>query len=187
MGQVEDVRKCVTMDLKEVGNRLYIVGLTSNELGGSHFALVEQLAGGAVPKVNTDVAKRTFAAIHQAIQAGCIRACHDLSEGGIAVGIAEMAFAGGWGASLSLADVPNTIDDESEVTILFAESNSRFICEVPVDKKAEFERLLSDVPHAAIGEVTDTDRVVIADSTGASLIDSNITELKESWQSPLRW
>jgi phosphoribosylformylglycinamidine synthase subunit PurSL len=187
MGQVEDVRKCVTMDLKEVGNKLYIVGLTSNELGGSHFSLVEEREGGEVPKVDTDVAKRTFAAMHQAILAGCIRACHDLSEGGLAVGIAEMAFAGGRGVCVSLAEVPNNINGESDIAILFAESNSRFLCEVAADKAAAFEQLLSKVPHAAIGAVTDTNRVVIANGHDALLIDSDTTELKESWQSPLRW
>lgn len=187
MGQVDDVRKCVTMDLKEPGNSLYLVGLTRNELGGSHFALVEQLEGGNVPEVNTDVAKRTFAAIHQAIQSGCIRSCHDLSEGGLAVGVAEMAFAGGCGAAVSLADVPNDLEAAVDVAVLFAESNSRFICEVTDEKKAEFEELLSDVPHAKIGEVTDTARVMIVGGNGESLIDSSNTDLKEAWQSPLRW
>lgn len=140
-----------------------------------------------MPKVNTDVAKQTFAAIHQAIQSGCLRACHDLSEGGLAVAIAEMAFAGGFGASVSLADIPNNIDGEHDATILFSESNSRFICEVPDDKRAEFERLVSKLPYARIGEVTDTGRVVIANGNGESLIDGSNADLKESWQSPLRW
>ncbi|MEX0819144.1 MAG: phosphoribosylformylglycinamidine synthase subunit PurL [Pirellulaceae bacterium] len=187
MGQVEDVRKCVTMDLKEAGNTLYIVGLTSNELGGSHFGLVEQLAGGDVPKVNTDRAKRTFAAIHQAIQSGCVRACHDLSEGGLAVAVAEMAFAGGLGASLSLADVPNDIDSPTDIAILFSESNSRFICEVGAGKQAEFEQLVTGLPYAAVGQVNDSARVAITGSAGQPLIDSSISELKEAWQSPLRW
>ena len=96
-----------------------------------------------MPKVNTDVAKQTFAAIHQAIQVGCLRACHDLSEGGIAVGVAEMAFAGGLGAAVTLAARTTAGDCENDVATLFSESNSRFICEVPVGKKAEFERLVS--------------------------------------------
>jgi phosphoribosylformylglycinamidine synthase len=187
LGQVEDVRKCVTMDLKEAGNVLYLVGLTSDELGGSHLAAVEQLAGGQVPRVNTDVAKRTFAAIHQAIQAGCLRACHDLSEGGLAVAIAEMAFAGGLGAGVSLANVPNDIAGASDAAILFSESNSRFVCEVPGEMQAVFDRLMRELPHAAIGEVTSSGRVVILGGNGQPLIESSIADLKEAWQSPLRW
>ncbi len=97
LGQVDDVSKCVTMDLKEPGNRLFIVGETKNELGGSHFALVGGCCGGRVPQVDGEIAVKTFAALHQAIAAGTVRACHDLSEGGLAVALAEMAFAGGLG------------------------------------------------------------------------------------------
>ena len=85
------------MDLKEPGNLLYLVGETKDELGGSHFALVNGLAGGQVPTVDPAQAPTTFAAVHAAIRGGLVRACHDLSEGGLAVAAAEMAFAGGLG------------------------------------------------------------------------------------------
>ena len=106
LGQVDDVAHCVTMDLKEPGNLLFIVGLTKDELGGSHFALVGGCSGGEVPKVDAELAARTFAAVHQAIAAGTVRACHDLSEGGLAVALAEMAFAGGLGRGSTLSHVP---------------------------------------------------------------------------------
>ncbi len=187
MGQVDDVRQCVSMDLKQAGNLLYLVGLTRNELGGSHFALVEQLEGGAVPQVDTDRARRTFIAIHQAIQTGCLRACHDLSEGGLAVAAAEMAFAGGLGASLSLTDVPHDLSEISDVVLLFSESNSRFLCEVSPDRQADFERQLADVPCAALGPVTSQRRLQITGTKERVLIDSDIADLKASWQAPLRW
>ena len=97
------------MDLKEPGNLLYLVGLTKDELGGSHFAMVEGLAGGQAPTVDPQLAKRTFAALHKAIHAGFVRACHDLSEGGLAIAAAEMAFAGGLGAKISLTEVPRAL------------------------------------------------------------------------------
>ncbi|HEY2146772.1 MAG TPA: phosphoribosylformylglycinamidine synthase subunit PurL, partial [Pirellulales bacterium] len=89
IGQIADVSRAVTMDLKHAGDVLYQVGLTKDELGGSHLALVENLAGGQVPKVNPQLAKATFAAMHKAIEMGSVRACHDLSEGGLAVAAAE--------------------------------------------------------------------------------------------------
>ncbi len=106
LGQIDDVSHCVSMDLKQPGNLLYLVGRTKNELGGSHFAMVEGFSGGEVPKVDAKLAKATFLALHKAIYSGLVRACHDLSEGGLAVAAAEMAFAGGLGATISLADVP---------------------------------------------------------------------------------
>jgi len=197
MGQVENVRQCVTMDLKRPGNLLYQVGLTRNEMGGSHFALVASLTGGEVPKVDPVRAKATFAALHRAITAGLVRACHDLSEGGLAVAVAEMAFAGGCGAKISLKDVPRDVLPAEEpphaaaAVGLFGESNTRFVCEVPPDRADQFERVLADVPHARIGDVTDTSKLEILAPSGnnanETVVNADLAVLKEAWLAPLRW
>ncbi|MBN1911558.1 MAG: phosphoribosylformylglycinamidine synthase subunit PurL, partial [Pirellulales bacterium] len=188
LGQVEDVSRCVTMDLKEPGNYVYLVGLTKEELGGSHFALIESLTGGQVPQVEPEAAKRTFAAVHGAIHAGLVRACHDLSEGGLAVAAAEMAFAGGLGLRVFLGQVPHAIEPDAAsvaavealrkqmkdveihplatypsatAALLFSESNTRFLCEVRPEHTEAFEKTLAGVPFAAVGQVTDTDQLQI--------------------------
>src|SRR5690606_2003055 len=56
LGQMDDARKAVTMDLKEPGNRLYLAGVTRSELGGSHWTLVRGLEGGSVPQVDPPAA-----------------------------------------------------------------------------------------------------------------------------------
>ncbi len=192
MGQIDDVGRAVTMDLKEAGNLIYQVGATKDELGGSHFVLVRSLKGGRVPQVDPEVAKQTFAAVHRAIDQGLVRACHDLSEGGMAVAAAEMAFAGGLGARIALDAVPNALQsDESShnavAALLFGESNSRFLCEVPPDSAEEFEATLAGVPCARIGEVRDDTKLQIMDSGDSPVIDADIESLKEAWQAPLRW
>lgn len=188
LGQVDDVARCVSMDLKQPGNLIYQVGLTRGELGGSHFALIHNLSGGAPPTVDPALARATFLALHSAIQAGLVQACHDLSEGGLAVAAAEMAFAGRLGLRLELDSVPQAIplDAATEATIgewrsrwaeydwsplaaspwsnaqlLFSESNTRFLCEVRPDDAEAFSRALGSVPHAVIGEVVDNDRLAI--------------------------
>jgi phosphoribosylformylglycinamidine synthase subunit PurSL len=194
MGQVDDVRQCVTMDLKEPGNLIYLIGVTHNELGGSHYALVHRLTGGQAPAVDPDTARRTFAGLHAAIRAGAVRACHDLSEGGLAVALAEMAFAGGWGARVSLDAVPHAVrpgDTPSlETILLFAESNSRFLCEVAPASQQEFEQRLSGVPHALIGQVTaEAELTILSDADGEQriVVAADVPVLKEAWQKPLRW
>jgi phosphoribosylformylglycinamidine synthase subunit PurSL len=198
MGQVPDVSRSVTMDLKHVGDVLYQVGATKDELGGSHLALIERLEGGDVPKVNPQLAKATFAALHKALQSGFVRACHDLSEGGLAVAAAEMAFAGGLGARVFLEQVPKKLDvatigadgQRLNIILLFAESNTRFLCEVPQDAVGHFESILGDVPHAAIGEViADTKLQFVNYDPGNPyhVIDSDLADLKECWQKPLNW
>jgi phosphoribosylformylglycinamidine synthase len=180
MGQVDDVANCVTMDLKSPGNLLYLVGETKDELGGSHFALVHELSGGQVPTVDPKVAKETFVSVHAAIEAGLVRSCHDLSEGGLAVTLAEMAFAGGWGIHVELGDAIEPM------VALFSESNTRFVCEIEPGRAAAFEQAFGDLPLVKIGRVADGDRLVIS-CGGSPVVDADIHLLKEAWQAPLRW
>src|SRR5262249_39569168 len=124
LGRVPDVRRCVSMDLKEPGNQLFLVGVTRDEMGGSHFHLVQGRAGGEPPRVDLGLAPRIFARLHEAIRRGLVRSCHDLSEGGLAVAVAEMAFAGGVGADVTgLRAATEGLPDE---VLLFAESATRF-------------------------------------------------------------
>ena len=90
MGIVPDVSRAVTAELKSAGDVLYLVGETRAEFGGTHYALINGLSGGAVPQPKPD-ALDTLRALHQAISGGLVRACHDCAEGGVAVALAEMA------------------------------------------------------------------------------------------------
>jgi phosphoribosylformylglycinamidine synthase len=186
MGQVDDVAQCVTMDLKQPGNLLYLVGETRDELGGSHYAMVNGLADGNVPTVDAERAGKIFAAIHRAIASGLVRACHDLSEGGLAVAAAEMAFAGGLGASINVHAMAMSGESAPTVVPLFSESNTRFSCEVEPQLVAAFEQTLDGVVFAKIGQVNADSRLILRDGE-VKLIDADIYELKEAWQAPLRF
>ena len=187
MGQIDNVENAVTMDLKTAGNRLILVGRTKSEMGGSHFAFVQDLAGGTVPRVDFVQAPKTLHAVHAVLHAGLVRSCHDLSEGGLALALAEMAFAGGLGVQASIAGVcPESRD---AVDALFSESQTRFILEVPAPQADQLLTILhaAGIPALDIGSVTTTPHLKITGSTGATLIDASLADLKESWQAPLRW
>jgi phosphoribosylformylglycinamidine synthase len=183
---VEDVRRCVTMDAKEAGNLIYLVGLTRNELGGSHYALVNGLSGGSVPRVDTAVGRHVFKAVASAIHGGLVRSCHDLSEGGLAVAAAEMAFAGELGIRL---DAANTApEDVAPVVALFSESPSRFLVEVaPANQKA-FEAVMAKgmVFSSRVGTVVNAKKLTIT-VRDQTVVDESLADLKEAWQKPLRW
>lgn len=192
MAQVDDVAKCVTMDLKEPGNLLYQVGLTKAELAGSHLELAtDTKIGGHWPKLDLTIAGKIYASVYAAIQKGYVRACHDISEGGLAVAVAEMAFAGDCGAHVRLADVPleDSLTDPALriASALYSESCSRFVLEVPADKQAAVEELLQAVPFAQIGRVMPLRRVSFAAPGGALAIDHDLATLKRAWQEPLAW
>jgi phosphoribosylformylglycinamidine synthase subunit PurSL len=185
MGLVHDVRQCVTMDLKEPGNDLYLIGVTKDELGGSHYHLVTGQTDGAVPRVDLEQAPRVFAAVHAAITKGLVRACHDISEGGLAVTLAEMAFAGGIGADV--ADLKAVAPELSDTVRLFSESPTRFVVEVQPAHAATIGELFAGLPLVKIGTTVKEPRLRIAGANGEWLIWSKLDELKEAWQKPLRW
>ncbi len=189
LGQVDDVVQCVTMDLKEPSNQLFLVGLTRDELGGSHFALVEGIFGGDVPQVELELAKKTFSALHGAIRGGLVRACHDLSEGGLAVAAAEMAFAGGLGATIELARMPHAVDDSHHLDeiLLFSESNTRLLCEVRSENAEPFAARMAGIPCAQIGVVTSEPRLDLRGAAGSQVLCAEVNHLKTAWQRPLDW
>jgi phosphoribosylformylglycinamidine synthase len=184
MGQIDDVSRCVTMDLKAAGSALYLVGETKDELGGSHFALVNGLTGGLPPTVDARLAKETFTAMHQAIAGGLVQACHDLSEGGLAVAAAEMAFAGGLGLEISLDNMPECRQGLSAQALLFSESNTRFLCEVAASATSEFEEALGELQLTRLGRITERPELRIFHG-GRNVIQCDVAKLKAAWQRPL--
>ncbi|MFM7148286.1 MAG: AIR synthase-related protein, partial [Gemmataceae bacterium] len=183
MGRIADVRQCVTMDLKEVGNVLFLVGTTSDEMGGSHFHLVEGRKGGKTPRPDIKLAPRLFNRLHEAIRRGLVRSCHDLSEGGLAVAIAEMAFAGGIGADLTKISRPDLPDFVS----LFSESTSRFILEVRPGNIGALEECFKDIPLSQIGHTVKEHRLRVAGSSGEWIIWSDLNVLEQAWRKPLNF
>ncbi|MFH1646294.1 MAG: phosphoribosylformylglycinamidine synthase subunit PurL [Chloroflexota bacterium] len=187
MGVMKDINKAVSMDCKQAGDLIYIVGDTRKELGGSHYYAVHGHIGSSVPKVYPETGKKLMDALSAAMDKRLVRACHDCSEGGIGVAAAEMAFAGGWGMTVNLKDVPLVEPIDRDDFILFAESNSRFLVEVSPESKKDFEKAMSGTAFAEIGRVTDGDAFEVYGRDGKKILQATISELKEAWQKPLRW
>ncbi len=134
-----------------------------------------------------ETAARTMRALHGAITAGLVRACHDLSEGGLGVAAAEMAFAGEVGLGVDLSAVPyeGPADRRLDSVLLFAESNSRFLVEVEPEKGSAFERALAGLPCAKVGETDASGLLTVTGLAGETLIASPLPDLKAAWQTPL--
>ncbi|MEM2935953.1 MAG: AIR synthase-related protein, partial [Candidatus Bathyarchaeia archaeon] len=183
LGMVPDVRKTVSVDLKEPGNLLYLLGETYPELGGSEYYKLKGFIGKSVPQVRPE-AKRTMEAVTAAIDAGYIKSCHDLSEGGLGVAVAEMAFTGGHGTELYLERVPRSgiLRDDH---LLFSESNSRFLVEVPERFRDPFETLAKGVSRALVGRVKGENRLHIHGLRGNLIVDVSLAELRKAWKGTL--
>jgi phosphoribosylformylglycinamidine synthase len=183
LGIVPDARQTVTSDLKQPGDLLYIVGATAEELGGSHYALLHGDAAGVPPQpVPTALAR--LRVLHQAIRAGLVRACHDCSDGGVGVALAEMCIGGALGAAIDLRTLPGLAADARDDIALFAESLGRFVAEVRPEDAAQFEALLGDTPHARIGSVTIATVLRVLGHNSQVVIDVELDELERSWSGP---
>ncbi|CAA9325478.1 MAG: Phosphoribosylformylglycinamidine synthase, PurS subunit / Phosphoribosylformylglycinamidine synthase, synthetase subunit, partial [uncultured Chloroflexia bacterium] len=182
MAIVPSLQAVTTAELKAAGNHVYIVGATSDELGGSHLLLLDHLSGGEVPHVNLARAKQTFASLHHAIVSGLVQSCHDLSEGGLGVAAAEMTFGGTLGLSVDLRRVPAEGETPTNDVLLWSESPSRFLVEVRVEDAVEFERMFGDLPFARIGSVTEQARFRVTGLAGESVLEAPVDQLKHAWK-----
>lgn len=187
MGQMPSVNLAVTMDLKAPGNILYLIGKTNEELGGSHLALVKSLNGGQVPQVDLELAPQIFKAIYRANQSQLVRSCHDLSEGGLAVAMAEMAFSGEIGAELDLSGLVVESKISDPAVLLFSESNTRFLVEVLPGNVSAFESCFTGLPCTKVGQTTTGTTLKVVGPQGQLLIDSSLDSLKNAWRKPLAW
>jgi len=184
---VDDINKCVTMDAKRAGNLLFIAGETRNELGGSHYYKIHNQLGANIPKVDLETAPKIAARIAAAISAGLVVSCHDCSEGGLAVALAEMAFAGGLGIEADLRGLPKSGDSSRIDTQLFSESNSRYIVEVEPENFDAFVKMMLNLPFGQIGKVTEEKMLTIKAESGGTVVELDIDSLKQAWQKPLAW
>lgn len=183
VGVIPDVRKTVSMDVKQAGNLIYIVGQTYPELGGSEYYKLKDFLGKTVPKVRVSQARKIMKQIVKAIDLDYVEACHDLSEGGLAVAISEMAFTGDYGIDLYSKNIPRPKSMQRNDFILFSESNSRFLVEVQEKRRRDFEALMDGVAFSVVGKVKRGKRLLVYGTDDSTVVDVSLAELRNSWKS----
>jgi len=143
-------------------------------MGSSHYNLVNNLNGGQVPQP-VKTALSTMQALYGAIQSGLVLSCHDCSEGGLAVALAEMSIGGRLGLE---ADITATAPDA--ITALYAESLTRFVVEVALEQQAAFEAALSEQPIVRLGLVTAETQFTI--QHGTTSVSETVETLEQAWR-----
>ncbi|MDD5472527.1 MAG: phosphoribosylformylglycinamidine synthase subunit PurL [Candidatus Methanoperedens sp.] len=185
IGKIGDVRKAVTMDVKKPDDRVYVLGTTKDELGASEYFASLGFIGNDVPRVDAASARQLYIALEKAIHEGAIASCHDCSDGGLGVALAESAFSGDLGMTIELTKVPVENIRRAD-TILFSESQSRFVVTVAPDKVRRFEEIMRGNVFADVGAVTSRQEFTVMDGEKV-VLSAGIDELKEAWQKTLRW
>ncbi len=180
---IKDISKCITMDVKFPNDLVYILGETKNELGASEYYRMTGSTGLNVPSVDAEKFLAQYKALHRAILEGLISSCHAVSRGGLAVHLALSAMAGELGMEIDLAGVP-TSEGLSASKILYSESCGRFVITLAPEKKDRFEAIFADMKTGEIGVVTASPLFSVKNSKGQTIINEDISKLKESWKKP---
>lgn len=177
VGLVHDTDHITTQGFKAEGDVVFLLGETYAELGGSEFqAVVHGVTEGRPPALDLNVEKKLLDGVLAAIQKGLVQSAHDLSEGGLAVALAESCISGGLGAKVDFAT------ELRPDFALFSESQSRILLSAAPDKAPELEQLIASygVPVQKIGQVTG-DKLEIS-VNARSVLARPVSELKQVWE-----
>jgi phosphoribosylformylglycinamidine synthase II len=183
VGIVEDIRTCVTSDFKNEGNLVYLVGKrTEKELGGSEYYHVMQIDGGHVPKTDPEILKQCMKSLLACMKNHYIAACHDLSEGGLGVCLAEMSIGGDIGVQIDISGVGTDLRTDDKV---FSESNTRWVIEVKKQCQKECEAQLErdGIGFSLIGK-TNGKHFRIMDGA-KTVVNLSVEVLRKCWRTPI--
>lgn len=176
LGWMPNWEQALTMDLKQAGDLLYLVGNFAPTFGGSHFNLThpDSVIEESIPlydKKNPQL----YRSFYQAVQQYLIAACHDLSEGGLAVSLSEMAIAGRLGVSINLGTT------EDPLRQLFGETSGCLLVEIAPQNKIAFETILGNKSCKLIGAVENNPTLVVTNDHH-TLLNIDLSRLVSAWK-----
>ena len=182
VGIVEDQRHVTGSSLRRPDSVLCLLGATNDEMGGSVYARHVGLSGAAVPQTDCAANLLLYRKYHQARCAGLVLSGHDISEGGLAVAVAEMGFSGKGGIEIDLAHLPGVSVEMPDAVALFSESTGRLLIEVAPENIAAISSLFSGFSFAVIGKSVDNHRQLVVKREQKEVIREELGSLKVAWQ-----
>jgi phosphoribosylformylglycinamidine synthase subunit PurL len=174
LGVHTDVRRRVGAGFSTDNAQIVLLGETQDEFGGSAWAhVIHEHLGGHPPAVNLDAERRLADLITAAAREGLLSSAHDLSDGGLAIALAESCLRGGRGARVTLPGDP--------FTTLFSESPARAVVSVGPGREREFEALCAEngIPATVLGE-TGGDTLTVE-----ATFEVPLDELRQTWEGTL--
>jgi phosphoribosylformylglycinamidine synthase len=198
MGRLPHSDDAISMDFKSCGDIIYLICAGGLGLAGSQYASINEWRTPMVPKIDLERARELYKRMHDAISRGWVKSCHDVSDGGIAVTLAECAIGSGLGAQVSMEALaeaakvyrPSDVGSAAQRLqdrdfALFAEGPARLVVTVQPELRQEFETLWSGFACLAIGEVVQQDGLTITERGGTEILRAGQSELVAAWKTPL--
>ncbi len=182
MGIIGNVKNAVTSDFKNTGDIIFVLGHTRGELGGT---ILEKVLGRQLaecPKVDTETALARYSLLHRALRRGLVASCHDISDGGLAVALAESALGGGFGVDVDILHVQHGEKARSDLHLLFCETPSRFVVSVKPEYEEEFVGIMGDTGVFRIGLTSETSTLRCTRGT-REILNIPLRKIETAWKS----
>lgn len=183
-GVVEENAHVRGSSLRRNDSILYLIGNTEDEMGGSVYARIQGVGDAKVPQTNCAKNFDLYKAYYAASCAGLVLSAHDISEGGLAVSAAEMAFSGKGGLEIDLSALPTQEGWNNPIVGLFSESTGRILCEVNADLASAFEQMFQGFPCARVGFATAKKELAFR-FAGSEIVRADLSRLKALWKNGL--
>jgi phosphoribosylformylglycinamidine synthase len=198
MGRIDHADTAISMDFKSCGDLIYIICAGGLGFAGAQYSEVMGWSSGMVPKIDLSRAAEMYKKIHSVVKDGWVKSCHDVSDGGTAVALAESVIGSGLGADIkysalkhaSLSYTPTHVNDQSllgrEDFCLFAEGPARLIVSVQPELRQEWENMWTGgYSCTLIGEVVQQDSLTVRHDNGDVVLSASLTEMCHAWKTPL--
>jgi phosphoribosylformylglycinamidine synthase len=187
VGTMPDVSKAVSSDFKNEGDLIYLLGRTYNELGGSEFSSLFGIFNNDLnyPQVRIEQNLDLYKKLSKSINLQLINSCHDCSDGGLLIALAECAIGSTKGANIDLTNALK-MQNLSLEELLFSESAGRFVVSIDKSKKNEFEKIFKNSFFVQLGEVNNTNEFLVFNSS-KKIISANVFDLLEKFKNTLKW
>jgi len=197
IGRVHDAEHAITMEFKSPGDLIYIACAGDSGLAGTTIAAMQGWESGLLPSLDLTGAARLYNLVHTAIKNGWIESCHDVSDGGLGVAVAECAIGSGLGAELhaqkvmesvrreqSGSDEATTVDQRLDLA-LFSEGPGRLVISVKPDHKKKLAEHFSGTRLIEIGNVTQRASLLIVHGKDHAPDDISVDRLTRAWKARL--
>lgn len=173
-----DLCKAVSPEFKNIGDAIYLLGETNDELGGGEYYKLLGAVGNSVPKVNLKKNIKTYLALEKAIDKELINSSISLTSGGLAVALAKASVGGMLGCNVSIKNLPGNLSGgNSSVVKLFSESQGRILVSVSPKNTKAFEKIMKGIPYAKIGKVAKDGKLTVTHGGNSSVVNTNVKKL----------
>ncbi len=198
MGRIAQSDAAVSMDFKSCGDLIYILAAGSLGVAGSQWSVIQGFSCPILPGLDLEHSAKLYVRLHEVIERSWVKSCHDLSEGGLAVALAESVIGSGLGADISMSSVrlaaaacaPSTDKCQNDMRMrddyaLFGEGPARLLITVQPELKQEWESLWSGFSLTLLGQVVQSDTLSFKEDNKKVHFQASLAELTAAWKTPL--